>query len=148
MSNTPADVSTTEWFPLSFRRAANAIAAYYGGPVYLVGGALQPGKPRDLDIRIVIPTADYERLFGKCDPDVDHLLDHCPACWAVMREQLRENRLWSQRWRRRFDIQFQSDEFATQMYAREPRLRLDSAPEGFFETASAADLARYDGCAL
>jgi hypothetical protein len=147
MSNATHDgLDTCEWFPVGFRRVANCLAAYYGGPVYLVGGALQPGKPRDLDIRIVISEPDALRLFGKHNLSVDHLADHCPTCWKQLQEQLRENRLWSQRWHQRFDIQFQTDTEA-QRYAHEPRLRLDSAPEWFFDTASAADLVKYDGCA-
>lgn len=46
-------------------KLANQWYGYYGGPVYLVGSALDKEDPRDIDIRVVITNQDFERLFGK-----------------------------------------------------------------------------------
>lgn len=50
-------------------RYANGLAAFYGAPVYLVGGALRRGNddPRDYDIRVILPDAEFTRRYG--DPE-------------------------------------------------------------------------------
>ncbi len=111
-------------------RTANSLAALYGGPVYLVGSALYKENPLDYDIRIPLSEEDIVRRFGK------------PG-------KLDDNFTWEQDWRLYYDCLKQSRRLARGLLFRVdfqiqtlrhfeahkdmPRLRLDSAPEGFFE---------------
>jgi len=45
-------------------KIGNQMYAYYGGPVYLVGSSLNKEDARDVDIRVILSVADFERLYG------------------------------------------------------------------------------------
>ncbi len=47
---------------------ATQIAGRFGYPVYLVGSALTLPEPRDIDVRCIVPTADFKARYG--DPKV------------------------------------------------------------------------------
>lgn len=49
---------------LKLRIAAQKVANAFGYPVYLVGSALYKKISRDIDIAIVMPLDNYERMFG------------------------------------------------------------------------------------
>ncbi len=46
------------------RHYGGYLAARYGAPVYLVGSALTKEKATDIDIRVVLPDAEWEARFG------------------------------------------------------------------------------------
>jgi len=46
------------------RPFANSQAAHYGVPVWLCGSVLHCLYPRDIDVRVVLPDAEYEARFG------------------------------------------------------------------------------------
>ena len=51
----------------TFRRLrewAKGAADATGYPVYLVGSALSKYRPRDIDVAIIVPVADFERQHG------------------------------------------------------------------------------------
>lgn len=50
---------------LELRKHAHTIAVHEGYPVYLVGSVLQKVRPRDIDVAVVMPLADFESRFGK-----------------------------------------------------------------------------------
>lgn len=54
-----------ERFVRCIQQTANSLAMRYGGPVYLVGGALTEEVPNDYDVRLVIGHRDWTRLFGQ-----------------------------------------------------------------------------------
>ena len=64
----PERFTEAEWEGLvwSLSSRAEFLAARYGAPVHLVGSALnwREKAPNDIDIRIVLPDADWEARFG------------------------------------------------------------------------------------
>ncbi len=50
---------------LKLLKAAQKAADTIGFPVFLVGSALHKRVPRDIDISIIVPLKEYEKLFGK-----------------------------------------------------------------------------------
>lgn len=125
-----------ETFALRFRGTANDYALGYGGPVYLVGSMLTSPSPGDIDIRVQISREDAVAMFG------EHLeataLDWSPGKLRMHREQLKQSRRLTRRWRleQRFDFQFQialfSDTTGEPIQDDRPRLRLDRVPNDFF----------------
>jgi hypothetical protein len=56
---------TWEMF-LDLRKWAQGVADSIGYPVYLVGSVLYKDVvPRDIDVSVIIPLNDYEKLYGK-----------------------------------------------------------------------------------
>lgn len=135
---TPTEQAET--FALRFRGNANSLAMAYGGPLYLVGSVLTSLEPGDIDLRLQLERADMELLFGK---DFDsHGLEWSNAKWRLEREQLKQSRRLTKRWRGgcpawRFDFQFQCalmSEIDGLPIMREdrPSLRLDTVPLSYF----------------
>lgn len=52
------------WLSQLLRAWANQIAARFNAPVYLVGSALREAKPRDIDIRVVVPDDAFVARYG------------------------------------------------------------------------------------
>jgi predicted nucleotidyltransferase len=52
-------------------RWANAISAFYGFPVYLVGSQLTKDNPRDVDVCVVLPDDVFEVRYGNVDKWID-----------------------------------------------------------------------------
>jgi len=137
---TPMD--RAERFATAFRRNANRLAMAYGGPVYLVGSMLTSLKPGDVDIRIMLTREDLVLWFGEDFDSHKDPIEWSPAQWNLEREQLKQSRRQSKRWRgypaRRFDIQFQcslmsdTDGLPIENPSRGPRLRLDTTPLDYF----------------
>jgi hypothetical protein len=129
----PEPPVAAEWFALSFQRLANALACRLGAPVYLVGSALTSARPGDYDVRVVLGDQDLHRLFGRGYDDVGTVSSQwSPGRWRQGREQLKQSRRLSRMMRVNVDFQIQ-DYVDAERYADLPRLRLDKAPDGFFE---------------
>jgi hypothetical protein len=111
---------TTREFALKFESTANAIAARYGAKVWLVGSALSKKNPRDYDVRVILRDEDLQRLFGA---DLD---------WGIKRDNLKQSRIYSSSMQLPLDFQLQTREVARR-YSSHPKMRLDKAPEDFFE---------------
>jgi hypothetical protein len=129
-----------DWFAIKFRHQANNIAARYGAPVYLVGGALEDEKPRDFDIRVILSDEEMARLYGiPGDTDIrvrsaetNAANDSEPWEWRRAYDNLKQSRQLSLRYRRNIDFQVQALHEADP-YKNTPRLRLDTAPDWVFE---------------
>lgn len=125
-------------FAEAFQANANQLAMAYGGPVYLVGSMLRSVEPGDCDLRVMLSREDLELWFGK---DFESRgATWSPAKWRLEREQLKQSRRLSKRWRgypaRRFDLQFQSALFSDidglPIMREGPYLRLDVTPLDYF----------------
>lgn len=134
ISITPAE--RAELWAKAFRGQANGLALLYGGPLYLVGSMLTSTHPADIDLRLMIERSDLELWFGD-DPDGVGP-DWNEASLARFREELKQSRRMTRRWRRsqhaprRIDFQFQtclfSDDTGEPIQNDRPRLRLDVVP--------------------
>ena len=49
---------------IKLQNAAQETADSWGYPVYLVGSAIYKIIPRDIDVSVIIPVDEYEKLFG------------------------------------------------------------------------------------
>lgn len=137
MTQTPQE--RAQDFAIRFRAQANSLAMAYGGPLYLVGSLLTSLDPGDVDLRLQLEREDMLLWFGE---DFDaHGIEWSPAKWRREREQLKQSRRLSRRWRgypaRRFDFQFEpalmSDvDGLPIMREGKPCLRLDTVPLDYF----------------
>ncbi len=116
-------------FVLRFGSQANSLATKYGGKVWLVGGALREGNPRDYDVRIVIGDQDWLRLFREAYET--SVCEWLPQHWARARDNLKQSRLMSLRMCENVDVQIQHAS-EVEKYALEMKVRLDSAEDEFF----------------
>jgi len=128
-----------ETFAISFRTNANSMAMAYGGPLYLVGSMLTSLEPGDVDLRLQLTREDLEEWFGKGADE--YAIEWSPGRWAREREQLKQSRRMTRRWRgypaRRFDFQFQTTLFSDVdglpiMREGKPSMRLDTVPLSYF----------------
>lgn len=125
----PPDAPASEWFGLSARSTANAIACRLGGPVYLCGSALSVRRPADYDVRVVLAEHDLARLFGKETQRGDgDIFDWTERDLRRGREQLKQSRRLSRRFRCNVDFQIQTEAEHAAHEGR-PRLRLDNVPD-------------------
>lgn len=123
------------WLVHVLRRLANSWAAFYGGPVYVVGSALQlADPPGDIDIRIILQPHDVERLFGLPKPRVGcEWWDDNAQSVRWLREQLKQSRRAARAIGKNVDLQFQSAAvFDSKRYAGRARFRLDTMPDEIF----------------
>lgn len=68
------DYTPISWYDfLKLRNAAKTAANNIGYPVYLVGSSLSKSLPRDIDISVIIPLKDYEKIFGKIPEKLDDI---------------------------------------------------------------------------
>jgi hypothetical protein len=131
---------SAEIFALRFRSNANSLAMAYGGPLYLVGSVLTSPEPGDIDLRLCLEREDIVTLFGEGFDS--HGLEWDPAKWRRVREELKQSRRLTRRWRGggpawRFDFQFQCSLFSDAdglpiMRDGLPFLRLDTTPLDYF----------------
>jgi len=132
----PTPRERAESFALAFRGNANGLAFLFGGPLYLVGSYLTAEQPGDLDIRCYLAREDLDLWFGEGWEGIGE--DWPPAAFAKNREELKQSRRLTRRWRRgariarRIDFQFQSALFSDvdglPIQDDRPRLRLDAVP--------------------
>lgn len=85
---------------------ANQLYAYYGGPVYLVGTALEKEECRDIDIRVVVSNKDFDRLFGPVDVFLKEYSsgEFGLTTWRWAEDRLKRCRLLYDRYRIRIDF--------------------------------------------
>lgn len=67
---------------LACQELNRAFAADGGGHCYLVGSALERPDRRDIDIRLMLPDEDFDRLFPAARGE-SHLHEHDPR-WLIM----------------------------------------------------------------
>ena len=84
----------TELLP-KLTKLANHWYAYYGGPVFLIGSALEKEEPRDIDIRVVVTKEDFERLYGKYEDFSKEYVsgEFGPCTWSWVEDRLKRCRL-------------------------------------------------------
>ena len=54
---------------IKLREWAEQVSSKTGYKVYLVGSTLEKEIPRDIDISVIMPFEEYERLYGKWPDD-------------------------------------------------------------------------------
>jgi hypothetical protein len=113
------------------RKFANGLAGYYGQPVWLVGSVLLPSnsRPRDWDIRVVLPNEDFEMRFGALGEWAHDGLTgkwH-EARWRWADENVKRSR---EAWRTlRLPVDFQTmPVVSASAYRADMRFRLDTMP--------------------
>lgn len=131
----PTPRERAEAFARLWRGQANSYALTYGGPVYLVGSYLTVEEPADIDIRVLLAVEDLELWFGPVWQGIGP--DWEPSAFARHREELKQSRRMTRRWRahakvgRRVDFQCQNALFndaGEPILDERPRLRLDAVP--------------------
>ena len=115
------------WLAHALRHQADALASMYGGPIYMVGSALQLEDPGDVDLRCVLEEHDWRRLFGGLD---QHGQEKERTRLRRYREELKQSRRLARGFRYRFDFQFQAR--ATFAAKHGPRVRIDAVPDYVF----------------
>lgn len=111
------------------RSAANALSAYFGVPVYLVGSALLDAneEPRDWDIRFSIPEPDFKRRYGSpaAWSDEGRTGRYTRVRWSWSDEMVKQSKNLSARTALNCDVQgYPEGHFRA--YRNLPRLRLDT----------------------
>lgn len=115
---------------------ATNLAYQFGGPVYVVGSTLTSRDPGDVDLRLALERDDVDALFGKGAADGGSGIVWTTGQHARAREELKQSRRLTRRWRRvcgrRFDFQFCvslfSDTDGEPIWGERPRRRLDFVP--------------------
>lgn len=75
---------------LKIRNAAKIAANNIGYPIYLVGSALYKDLPRDIDISVIIPLDDYEKMFGKLPDNQDDFNSYLSNVFTKTFDNLQE----------------------------------------------------------
>jgi hypothetical protein len=116
---------------------AEYLASRFGAPVHLVGSALnwRERAPRDIDIRIVLPDADWEARFGG---NSLHFNAECSPVYVAEVGKL--TRQLVRDLRRNIDLQVQPENWLTRHNAHaKPRLLLADCPAAALSQAGEAD---------
>ena len=113
----------------SLRTEANGLRGLYGVPVYLVGSALFDSneQPRDWDIRLALPDAEFKRRYG--DPE-RWLFEGGDGNWTKVRwrwsdDCVKQSQRCSSNCGVLVDVQIYPESHAKR-YRGRPRLRLDT----------------------
>jgi hypothetical protein len=110
------DYRKMEWGTfLILREWAQEVADYEGYPVYLVGSVLMREYPRDLDIVMIMPLADFEKEFGSPPENEDNMVGYSAVAtqqwhnktgyWATIQQRVR--------WITRIDVKVMPDTWFT-----------------------------------
>ena len=75
---------------LKIRNAAKIAANNIGYPIYLVGSSLTKNIPRDIDISIIIPLNDYEKMFGVLPTKQDDMCEYLTNVWNNTFEKIED----------------------------------------------------------
>lgn len=100
---------------LTIREWAQEVANVEGYPIYLVGSALRKLYPRDIDVSIIMPLDEFEKVFGPIPDDKEELhkyLSHPSEVftrkipyWGTLNERIR--------WVMRADVKITPDTWHT-----------------------------------
>lgn len=111
------------------RNCANALRGYFGVPVYLVGSALLDAneEPRDWDLRLSLPEADFKRRFGSPDAwnEEGRTGKYTRVRWSWSDEMVKQSKNSSARTALNCDVQAYPEKHF-RAYRNLPRLRLDT----------------------
>jgi hypothetical protein len=75
---------------LKLRNAAKIAANNIGYPVYLVGSSLSKDIPRDIDVSIIIPLKDYEKMFGQIPDNQEDIFIYMADIWNKTFDKVEE----------------------------------------------------------
>lgn len=84
---------------IKLRKWAEQVANRTGYKVYLVGSTLEKEVPRDIDISVIMPFEEYERLYVKW-PD----------------EQIERNKYMYEVWKKNVQYYFEADEILEEVH--------------------------------
>lgn len=106
---------------------ANQMAARFGHPVYLVGSALTQEKPRDYDVRIMIPDEEFVARYGP----INDWLHNIWGTWEDAgyrwgNDMAKMNRQATIILQDNIDLQVFPKTWADAVYSGKPKKRLDS----------------------
>lgn len=143
-------LTEAEWEGLlwSLTNRATYLASRFGAPVHLVGSALnwREQAPRDIDIRIVLPDAEWEARFGG---NSLHFNAECSPVYVA--EIGKMTRLLVRDLHRNIDFQVQPENWLTRHSAHDkPRLLLADCPVTALSSSppSGAEPTTCDACGL
>lgn len=118
----------TKDFRKRLRGDATDLAAFYRGPVYLVGSALldSNAQPRDWDVRITIPNAEFQRRYGDPNRWVEegHTGQWTKVRWRWSDDCVKQSQRLSGHLQVLVDVQVYPQSFEG-IFTGKPRLRLD-----------------------
>ena len=121
--------AVTGWVKL--RDWAQWLAARYNGPVYLVGSSLKSGKPRDIDIRVVVEDVEFSGRYGiHPNTDLSKLNGWPNQHWID--DMAKRNAELASAHRLNSDFQVYPKSYCVK-FEDEPRVRL-AAPSGWYST--------------
>lgn len=119
-------------------RFANEMAGWYQSPVYLCGSALSKPDPRDIDLRIQLPDADFALHYAgakSAETVVARWIEQgLTGQWTQLRFRWsadctkRTKRAWKLT-NQNVDFQVYPLSWCEQHYADAPRLRIDEMPQ-------------------
>lgn len=108
----------------------NCLRGLYGAPVFLCGSALRTDNddPRDFDIRIELPEADFEKRYGSVGKWMD---EGGTGRWTRVRWQwsddcVKGSRDGWERTRLNIDLQIYPRPYSRALYGKKRKIRLDS----------------------
>lgn len=116
------------------RKMANGLRGMFGMPVYLCGSALQGmnPKPRDWDIRIMLPDADFKRRFGidaKQWANEGLTGKWTEGRWRWSDECVKQSKMAYAATGLNIDLQIYPAWYANRHYRQYPKLKLDTRPK-------------------
>jgi hypothetical protein len=116
------------WYGL--RRFANGMRGLYGLPVYLVGSALRPDNtsPRDIDIRIEMPDAEFEVRFGSVRRWLDEgaIGNWTQVRWRWSDECVKRSKQAWQEISGLVDFQVYPASYCRRLFAKKRKIRIDT----------------------
>lgn len=122
---------TPNSYPLMLGGWANQMAARFGHAVFMTGSALHKDRPRDVDVRIVLPDDEFAARYGRVSEWEESIWsrDMKTACQRVYSDTAKLGRECALKCRCNVDLQIQPLSFALRHYRNEPRIRLDTVIE-------------------
>lgn len=104
------------------------IVTQFGGSAYLVGSALRTATPRDIDLRLLLPDVEFEKLFGPVQQWVE---EGRTGNWSEVRWNWSKycTRLTHSGWEElgtNIDFQIYPESWAKHKHGREPKVLLAS----------------------
>ena len=106
---------------------ANQMYCRFGHPVYLVGSALTEERPRDVDVRIILPDAEFEGRYGSIHQWFVEIWSHDwhDGLQLYAQDMAKLSRQIAERIKVNIDLQVWPQRYADSIHRDKPKVRLD-----------------------